>query len=420
MALHPEAFLEGCRARRGDPFLIQFPRLGDMLTSGHLEGAREFFSAPPDTFVPLRDNPVEPLLGEHSLILLAGERHRREKKLMSPPFHGERMRAYGEIMRDRALAEARRWREGDKVSMQAAMREITLDVILRAVLGIDEPRGERFRRAVGTMLDAYVPSLFFFPELRRPLFGPWSRFVKIRDTVCELFRSETVERRRVGTAGRKDILSLLIDARYEDGAALNEGELVDELRQLIVGGQDTLTTALVWGMFHLHRSPAAIERLRAELAPLGPVPSPEALAQLPYLGAVCDETLRMYPIVPLIPRRAARPLSFRGHPVVPGQNILLATHLLHTNPDIWSEPHRFSPERFLAKKYSPFEYAPFGGGARRCLGAAFSVYQMRIVLGTIIASTRFAPHEGPVPARIVMSIVMAPRGVVKLTVERAP
>jgi cytochrome P450 len=421
LALDPEGYFEGCRARRGDPFLVRLPRLGDLLTSGHPEGAREFFFAPPETFDPLQQNPLEPLLGTHALILLAGERHKRERKLMSPPFHGERMRAYGEIMQGRTLAEARGWRVGDNVSMQATMRAITLDVILRAVLGIEgEPRSERFRRAVGAMLDAYVPPLLLVPALRHPLFGPWSRFVKTRDTVCELFRSEIAERRRVGTAGRQDILSLLMDARYDDGSALTEGELVDELRQLIVGGQDTLTSALVWGMFHLHWSPAALESLRAELAPLGPIPSPEALAQLPYLGAVCDETLRMYPIVPIVPRRAAQPLSFRGHPVLPGQNIALAITLLHTNEEVWPEPHRFLPERFVGKKYAPYEYAPFGGGARRCLGAAFSSYQMRIVLGTLIASTRFAPHEGPVPARIVMSIVMAPRGTVKLKVTRAP
>jgi cytochrome P450 len=420
MARDPEGFFEGCRARRGDPFVIRMPRMGDLLTTGHPDGAREFFAPPPETFEPLRENPLEPLLGTHALILLAGERHRRERRLMSPPFHGERMRAYGEIMRDRALDEARGWREGQAVSMQATMRAITLDVILRAVLGIEgEARSEQFRRAVGGMLDAYVPPLLLLPALRRPLFRPWSRFARIREEVVQLFRSEIAERRRVGTAGRQDILSLLMDARYEDGSGLTEGELVDELRQLIVGGQDTLTTALVWGMFHLHKSPAALERLRAELLPLGPNPSPEALAQLPYLGAVCDETLRLYPIVPIVPRRAARPLTFRGHPVAPGQNIAIAITLLHSNPDLYPDPDTFSPERFIARKYTPFEYAPFGGGTRRCLGAAFSAYQMRIIIGTLIASTRFAHHEGPVPARIVMSIVMAPRDTVNLTVTRA-
>jgi cytochrome P450 len=418
MAIDPEGFFRGCLERRGDPFVVRMPGVGEVLVSGHPEAARDIFSAPPDTFEPLRSNPVEPLLGRHSLLLLSGERHRRERKLMTPPFHGERMRAYGAIIRERTLAEAATWRSGDWVSLGKSMRRITLDVILRAVLGIEgEARSDRFRKAVGEMLDAYTPPLLVLPAVRRPFpLGPWNRFVRARDAVCALFGDEIRERRRRGTAGLEDILSLLMDARYEDGGALSETELVDELRTLIVGGHDTTTTGLVWALLHLHRNPAALQALRAELAPLGPDPSADVLEKLPYLGAVCNEALRLHPVVPIVPRRALRPLAFRGHAVAPGQNIAVATTLLHTHPDVWPDAHRFSPERFLAKKYTPFEYAPFGGGVRRCIGAAFGAYQMRIVVGTLLARVRFEPHEGRVPARVLMNITMAPRGPVRLRV----
>jgi cytochrome P450 len=419
MAMDPEGYFEGCRARRGDPFLVRMPKVGEVLVSGHPDGAREIFSAPQDTFEPLHDNPVEPLLGQHSLLLLSGERHRRERKLMTPPFHGERMRAYGEIIRERSLAEAESWRIGEGVVLQDAMRRITLDVILRAVLGVEgEARSERFRRAIGAMLHAYVPPLLVVPALRRDLgpLSPWSRFVRARDAVCALFADEIAARRRAGIAGREDILSLLMEARYDDGTTLSEGELIDELRTLIVGGHDTTTAALVWALIYLQRSPAALAKLRAELGPLGERPSADALAQLPYLGAVCSEALRMHPVVPIVPRRALRPLSFRGQAVAPGQSIAIATTLLHTNAEVWTEPRRFLPERFLDRKYTPFEYAPFGGGVRRCIGAAFGAYQMRIVLGTVFARVRFAPHAGALPPRVLMNITMAPRGGVKLRV----
>lgn len=420
MAVDPEGFFERCLARDGDPFVLRMPSVGDVLVSGHPDGARELFAAPPDAFEPLQSNPVEPLLGAHSLLLLSGERQRRERKLMTPPFHGERMRAYGAIIRERTLAEIAAWRAGESVVLGRAMRRITLDVILGAVLGVEgDAKSARARAAVGAMLDAYTPPLLVLPALRRsfgPL-GPWSRFVRARDAVCALFAEEIRARRRDGLGGREDILSLLMQARYDDGSALSDGELVDELRTLVVGGHDTTTTALVWALVHLHRSPRSLDAVRAELAGLGPDPSADALDKLAYLGAACSEALRLHPVVPVVPRRALRPITFRGRAIAPGESVAVATTLLHTNPAVWSEPARFSPERFLSKKYTPFEYAPFGGGVRRCIGAAFAAYQMRVVLGTILALVRFRPHEGRVPSRVLSNITMAPRGAVRLRVE---
>lgn len=417
MAMDPEGFFEACRQRRGDPFVVGMPTVGEVLVSGEPEAAKELFSASPDTFEPLKSNPVEPLLGTHSLLLLAGERHRRERKLMNPPFHGDRMRAYGAIIRDRAVAERESWRTGELVVLQKAMRGITLDVILRAVLGIEgDARVDRMRRAVAAMLDAYTPPLLVLPALRRSIasLGPWAKFAAARDSVRELFAEEIAERRRKGTAGREDILSLLMDARYDDGAGLTENELIDELRTLIVGGHDTTMNALVWTFVLLHRDPAVLRVLREELEPLGPRPDAEALAQLPYLGAVCNEALRLHPVVPIVPRRALRPFVFRGYAVEAGQSVAVSTTLLHTNPRIWKDPHGFDPSRFVQTKYTPFEYAPFGGGVRRCIGAAFGAYQMRIVLGTVLAGAKFALHEGPVPARVLSGITMGPRGKVQL------
>ncbi|HWE29898.1 MAG TPA: cytochrome P450 [Polyangia bacterium] len=419
MAVDLERYLEGCRARRGDPFVVELPSLGPILVTGHPEGARAIFSAPMDVFEPVSPNPVEPLLGRHSLLLLAGEKHRRERRLMTPSFHGERMRAYGTIIRDTALAELATWRPSRGVNLQDAMRRITLHVIMRAVLGVEgEEKSARFTTAISTMLSAYTPALLILPFLRRGLggLGPWDRLVDAREAVCALFRQEIAARRQTGTAGREDILSLLMDARYEDGSALSEDELIDELRTLIVGGHDTTTTALAWTLFHVQRSPSVLATLLAELDALGSSPAPEQLAQLPYLGAVCNEALRLHPIVPVIPRRCLQPFSLRGVAVTPGQNVAVATTLLHTNSEVWSEPSRFDPARFLTRQYGPFEYAPFGGGVRRCIGAAFGAYQMRIVVGTILASLRLETRPARTPARALKNITMAPRAPIHLRV----
>ena len=205
MAVDLERYLEGCRARRGDPFVVELPSLGAILVTGHPEGARAIFSAPMDVFEPVSPNPVEPLLGQHSLLLLAGEKHRRERRLMTPPFHGERMRAYGTIIRDTALAELATWRPSDSVSLQDAMRRITLHVIMRAVLGVEgQDKTARFTTAISTMLSAYTPALLILPFLRRGLhgLGPWIRLVAAREAVRALFRQEIAARRR---PARRDV-----------------------------------------------------------------------------------------------------------------------------------------------------------------------------------------------------------------------
>jgi len=423
MALDPEGFFESCVAQRGDPFVLGIPSAGEVLVSGHPEAARDLFTASSAAIEPVEPNPVAPLLGAHSLLLLSGERHRRERRLMMAPFNARRMGDYGGIIRDRTLAAVRTWRPGEVFVAQHLTQAITLDVILRAVIGVQgEPRSARFRDSIKAMLAAYTPLLLVLPALRRSFgpFGPWVRFAAARDNVCALFREEIAARRAAGDAARNDILSLLMAARYEDDTQLTDEELVDELRTLVVAGHDTTSTALVWALFHVHRDPQVLGTLRDELATLGPfgeAPPPDRLAELPYLGAVCQEALRLHPVVPIIPRRACQPMIFRGHAIAPGQNIAIATTLLHTHPEVWTDPARFSPERFLERKYSPFEYAPFGGGVRRCIGAALGTYQLRIVLGTLLATTRLTLRTRRTPARVLMNITMGPREAVRLQVE---
>lgn len=421
LAIDPEGFFARNARSLGETYRIALPGVGEVLVSESPEAARELFAAPPETFTPLDVNPVEPLLGEHSLLLLHGDHHRRERKLMMPCFGGERMRAYGEIMCQAARDEAARWRSGDRVELGEAMRNVTLGVILGAVLGVEEDADRPvFERAVATMLDAYVPPLLVMPQLRRPLlgFGPWATFERARARVCDLFRA-LIERRRSEPqsrmAARTDILSLLMQARYDDGATLSTEELVDEMRTLLVAGHDTTATALVWAFHYAHRSPEILARLRAEI---DPAHAPADLERAPLLGAVCNEALRLHPVVPILPRKIVRPFEFRGQQLAEGDRVALCISRLHRRPEVFEEPDRFDPDRFLRRKYGPFEFAPFGGGARRCVGASFGTYQMRMVLGTLVHGAdlhALPPDRLPEPTRRLGGITMGPGGAMPLT-----
>ena len=424
LAWDTEAFFAARQAELGDPFWIELPGLGPVLVSGHPDAARELFSAPPDTFVPLPNNPVEPLLGSHSVLLLSGERHKKERKLMGAPFNGDRMRAYGEIMCERTRAAMAPILPHSAFDLQKVMQQVALEVILHAVLGMRaDDRGRAMRQAISSMLAAYVPALLVVPALRRGMFGagPWDRFTKARDASMALLRAEIRHRRdQAPDDAGDDILSLLVRARYDDGSLLTDDELVDEARTLIVAGHDTTMTALVWAARYTLATPSTLAALSTELMPHGPRPSAAVLADLTYLGAICNESLRLHPVVPIVPRLAVKAFSFRGQALEAGQAVALATTLLHRHEPEWAEPHTWKPERFLTEKFGPFVFAPFGGGARRCIGAAFGAYQMRMVLGTFFAGAHYEPIAEPPPRRTLGGITMGPATSITVIRGRSP
>lgn len=412
----PDRYFRWRRDRDGDPFEVRFPGFTPILFTGHPEGARDIFRAPVDLVEPPTPNPIAPLVGDASLILISGERHRRERKLLTPPFHGQRMRAYGEIIRDSTLDEIADWTPGRTVDSRSALRAITLRVILEAVFGLTgTERPAEYIRVVADFLAAYTGPLMLVPPLRRGVFGhaPWDRFVRARDEFDALL-TEDIERRRAEPEdGRVDILSMLLAATYEDGSRIDDGELREELRTLLVAGHETTATSVCWALFHLHRHPEVRERVIAEVRDLGATAAPEDLARLPYLDAVCHETLRLHPPVPIVLRRLTGPLHVRGVPVAAGATVGIALPLLHSHPDVWERPDRFDPERFVGRRYSPFEFAPYGGAHRRCIGFALAEYEMPIVLATILSRVRLALPERalrrPPPVSVPHNIATGPR-----------
>lgn len=308
------------------------------------------------------------------------------------------MRAYGNLMRSRAWEWGSRIERGTPFVMVDVTQNITLDVIIEAVFGVDRSEQvEAFRGEILALLQSFSPFVFV-KALRRDFFGlsPWARLqrhlAQIRtrvDALCQQYRT--------APAGRQDILSLLLAAKDEDGNGLSEKEIFDQLLTILFAGHETTAVMLAWAFYCLHRDLQTLQALQAELDPLAEQADPEDVARLPYLEAVINETLRLYPPVHIIHRRLLKPLSIAGYDLQPGDAVAAGAFVTHRLPEIYPEPEKFVPQRFIDRSYSAFEFLPWGGGARRCLGAAFAMYEMKQVIFALLKRYRFKLLEtGPV------------------------
>ncbi len=356
------------------------------------EGAKAVFTADPDSFTSGVNDALAVIVGEGSIFLMAGERHRRARKLLAPPFHGERMRAYGEIMRNAARRQAARLPRGAVFPMVEATQAITLDVIIEAVFGVrDEARVRTLHEAIVGLVASFGPFVAM-KGLQRELWGlsPWARFKRKADALHALLDALIAEKR---TNPGEDIVSLLLATRDEAGDALSPREVTEQLLSFVVAGHETTATTLAWAMDQLHRDPGLLARLRADLDALGPSASPDAVAKLPLLDAVCNETLRLFPPVPMVLRKLAREFALKGYALPAGTTVAVATYMAHHREEVFADAGSFKPERFVGRSYTPFEFMPFGGGARRCLGAAFAHYELKVVLAELLAAGTFTLRE---------------------------
>jgi cytochrome P450 len=413
-ARDPLGFYADCARRFGDVFTVP-TLLGPLVVCGDPESVRSIFALPPESFSRWSTDSVSPLLGEASLLLSGGARHARDRRLLTPPFHGERMRAYGAVIRAAALREAASWAAGSAFSMQEAGSAISIDVILRAVFGVDEAAGlDELRAALLGALASMSPLLMLFPALRRRFggIGPYARMLAVRDRLDTLTYAAIARRRAGGGGGGgDDILSLMLSARYDDGSAMSDREIRDQLLTLVFAGHETSGIALAWAVNWIERTESVRERLRGELSALGDDPTPAALAAAPYLEAVCHETLRLYPVVGEVVRLLRAPLKLGAWTIPTGVPVSAGIALIHARADLYPEPAAFRPERFLeGRKFAPHEYLPFGGGARRCIGAAFALYEMKVVLGTLLARYRFTLTKKDPERPVMRNLAMGPRG----------
>jgi cytochrome P450 family 135 len=376
----PLQTLDECQARYGDMFTIRIVHEGTWVFVSDPEAIKQVFTGDPRLLHAGAANLVLlPVLGEHSVLLLDEPDHMAERKLMLPPFHGKRMQAYAETMARIAGNEIDRWPAAGTIQMRPRMQAVTLEVILRAVFGVDE--GERLTR----LRDELRRALNLLSDPRRAFFlillGPWRlrRFPPFRrmlERVDGLLFEEIRSRRAAkDLEDRDDILSLLLQARHEDGRPMSDRELRDELMTLLVAGHETTATALSWAAELLSRHPAELGRLEADVAG----------GDGAYLDAVIKETLRLRPVIALVLRKLMEPMEIGGRLLPAGVSVAPSIYLVHRRPEIYPEPERFRPERFLEQPAGTYTWIPFGGGVRRCLGGAFAEFEMSVVLRELVA-----------------------------------
>lgn len=307
------------------------------------------------------------------------------------------------------------------------MQEISLRVILSAVFGLGEsPRYEQLRNLLSSMLDAFdspfSSMLLFYRFLQRDLgsYSPWGRFLHQKQQIGQLLYAEIAERRAQADPTREDVLSLLLSARDEVGQPMSDTELHDELLTLLFAGHETTASTLAWALYWIDYLPEVQDKLLAELKDLGPYSDPDAIARLPYLNAVCQETLRIYPIaINAFPRIVKQPMELLDYQLEPGTIIIPSIYLTHQREDLYPEPKQFRPERFLERQFSLYEYLPFGGGDRRCIGLAFAQFEMKLVLATLISRLHLAlVHRRPLkPVR--RGLTLAPPNHLRMVVVEA-
>ena len=399
----PVPFLLRAHAQFGDVFTIRIPQEAPWVVLAHPDAVREVFTGPPATLLAGDANEVlRPILGPRSVLLLDGPAHLRERRLLLPPFHGERMQRYGELMREVAEREIASWPARTPFRLAPRMQAVTLEIILQAVFGVRAgPAKERLRGALEALLDFMArPSSFALllaAGPRRAARVP--AFRRVIGDVDRLVREEVTARRAVADLeARGDILSLLLQARDASGDPLTDDELRDELVTLLVAGHETTATALSWAVERGLRSPGVMERLREDLA----------AGDTAYLQAVCHETLRLRPVLPAVLRRLAEPMRIAGHDLPAGVKAAPCISLVHRRADLYPEPHRFRPERFLGVTPGTYTWIPFGGGVRRCLGAAFALFEMQAVLAAVATRTSLRPAAPAAERTARRSITFAP------------
>ena len=413
--LDPDGYFRSQAGRR-DPFTVAFPGLGPVHFFATAQAARDILTAPAAISEAPTPNPIEPIVGKDSVILVSGEEHRRKRRMLMPALHGQRMRDLAVVMDRAARTETERWKPGDRIALSAAARSIALRVIILAVFGVENSaRYDEIAGVATGLMHANNAALMLLPALRKEFAGrgPWARLLRWRARFDELL-SEQIE--RTGTGG-SSVLAVLLGG--DASTILDPDDLHQQLRTLVVAGHDTTAGALMWALYHIHREPGVRDRVLAEL---DTAPSTESLPDLPYLSAVVSEALRVHPAVPIVMRRLTAPLTVDGVQWSPGDVVGVAVPAVHFDPSRWPDPHRFDPDRFLGETPTPFEYLPFGGGFRRCPGAAFASYELAISLGALMKTVELRmparERRAKPPRSVPRGIAVVPRREVRLDVIR--
>lgn len=395
--LRPLEFLEKRNQKYGDFYQVTFKNSPPTIVTSNPKAIEDIFTASPDKFEVGRGNKMLSfLVGDNSLLLLDGKEHRNRRRLLMPPFHGESLQKCSEQIVHITNKVCDRLETDKPFKVRSLIQEITMRVILSVVFGIDSgERYDRLRELLTTLLETFNnplnSSLIFFPFLQKDWgkFSPWGRFLLLQQEIRTLIYAEIKEKRELLASEKletKDIFSLLLLAKDENGGGLTDEELHDELITLFFAGHETTASALAWLFYWIHYLPEVQEKLRFELKSCENSLDFQEINNLAYLNAVVLETLRIYPIAAgTFARVLTKPMSVMGYDLEPNTWLMISIYSLHHREDLYPNSKQFDPQRFLHKAYSSYEYIPFGGGNRRCIGSALALLEMKLVTTTILS-----------------------------------
>ena len=420
----PDKYMDSAAKQAPDIFIADIAGEDGYVFVNHPEAMRQIVTSDRDKFFASgKDNDLlRPLVGDNSLFLIEGDRHKQRRKLLLPPFHGERMQTYSKLICDLTHDIFGQLEPNQPFIARQVTQEVSLQVILEAVYGLqDNERSAELKQRIAKLANIFESTLtsafLFFPWLQQDLgaWSPWGNFVRQQKAIDEAIYQELATRRTQDNSQRQDILSLMMSAKDEAGESLKDIELRDELMTLMLAGHETTATAIAWALYWVHRHPEIKTKLEAEIASFGVDPDPMEIAKLPYLEAVCKETLRIYPVAMLtFPRVVQEPMELMGYKLETGQVLMGCIYLLHHREDVYPESQKFKPERFLEREFDPYEFFPFGGGKRRCIGEALAKLEMKLVLATIIAQydLELIDNKPEIPVR--RGVTLAPKTGVRM------
>ncbi|YAF98761.1 MAG: cytochrome P450 [Nodularia sp. CChRGM 3473] len=425
----PTKFLETCAAKYGDIFTVRVLGFNSppLVFFSHPQAISDCFAIPAKQLDFQQATHVfKPLFGENSIVFQDERSHNRQRQLLMPPFHGDRLKNYGELICEITKNTTKNWIAGTKISMQKIMPDITLEIILQVIFGINSGvHDQRLNRYLSSLLEditkPWYSSLFFFPPLQQDFgtWSPWGNFQRRREQIDNLIYAEISARRWQNNAVGTNILSLLMSARDENGQQMTDKELRDQLISLLLLGYETTASVLTWAFYLIHSHPDVKNQLMQELNVLGDTTNPEEIARLPYLNAVCQETLRIYPIALICtPRMVKETVEIIGNKFTSGTVLVPCIYLAHRRFETYPEPQNYQPKRFIQQKFSPYEYLPFGGGYRGCIGAAFSMYEMKLVLATLLTQFQLILADKCPVYPVRRGITIVPSGGVPMIVTK--
>jgi cytochrome P450 family 135 len=377
-ALAPTVLMDRCFKLRGETFTLTFAPTGrELVMVSDPAAVKAVLTAPPEVAPSAAgDTPIASIMGPSSVITLTGPEHMRQRKLLLPPFHGERMRAYEDTIAQATRHDMGGWPLGRPMRLSEHTRAITLEVILRAVFGVEADRMGGLKGAISGLAEPMRTLAMLRFAISQSSDRATGEIGRALDQLDAMIYAE-IERRREQTDldEREDILSLLLQARDEQGEQMTDAELRDELVSLLLAGHETTATATAWAIERLVRHPDKLKRLVDEI---------DKGEQDEYMQAVIHETLRTRPVVPGVVRMLTEPMEIAGYELPAGTRVVCSIYLTNNNPRVYEDPKEFRPERFLDQAPDTFAWIPFGGGIRRCIGASFAMLEMKTMLSTML------------------------------------